>query len=269
MNEPLIIGLFLLIGVLTGMSSSMLGFGGGFLVVPTLFWTFRLMGLPEAIIMPLAVGTSLSIMVVTASNSAYRHYRKGSMHWPSCLRLLPGIVIGSLLAVRLMPYLDENVLRYTFAFLLLCVLIYSIAKKSLKHIELSTEPLLPKWPVFLTVGGFTGLLAASLGIGGSMITVPFFRRLKLPMARASGMASILALPVALVGALGHLFATQHVPGFPKHTMGYVFFPALIGAALGALIGVPIGVRLVYRIPDGLLAKAYFVIIVVVLIAMVV
>lgn len=269
MNDLWMIGLFLVIGVVTGMSSSMLGFGGGFLVVPTLFWSFRLMGLPEAIIMPLAVGTSLAIMVVTVSNSAYRHYRKGSMHWPLCLRLMPGVIVGSLLAVELMPYLGENVLRYTFSFVLLCTLVYSFFKKSHAHIDSSEETLVPSWPLFLSFGGLTGLLATSLGIGGSMLTVPFFRRLKMPMARASGMAAILALPVAIVGALGHVFAKHYVPGFPAHAVGYVYVPALIGAALGVLVGVPIGVRLVYRIPDGVLAKAYFVIVSAVFIAMIV
>ncbi|MDO7559918.1 MAG: TSUP family transporter, partial [Paracoccaceae bacterium] len=53
-------------GAATGLLAGMFGVGGGAISVPILFFTFGELGSPPEIAMPLAVGTSLAIIVPTS-----------------------------------------------------------------------------------------------------------------------------------------------------------------------------------------------------------
>lgn len=72
-------------GAVTGVLAGLFGVGGGAITVPVLFEVFRLLGTEPEIAMPLAVGSSLAIIIPTSIRSALGHYRKGAVD-PSVLR---------------------------------------------------------------------------------------------------------------------------------------------------------------------------------------
>ena len=91
-------------GTISATLAGLLGVGGGIVIVPVLFNVFPLFGIPEAIQMKLAVGTSLATIVPTSIVSARKHRAKGAMDmdllrsiWPS---MAAGVVLGTLLAVH-------------------------------------------------------------------------------------------------------------------------------------------------------------------------
>lgn len=57
-------------GAVTGVLAGLFGVGGGAITVPLLFDVFGRIGVEEAVRMPLAVGTSLAIIVPTSIRSA-------------------------------------------------------------------------------------------------------------------------------------------------------------------------------------------------------
>ncbi|SDI98422.1 sulfite exporter TauE/SafE family protein [Natribacillus halophilus] len=69
---------FSLIGVLIGMTSSLFGFGGGFIVVPILY-AFLPDTIPADYVMHTAIGTSLAVMIINSFNSTLNHARKGNV----------------------------------------------------------------------------------------------------------------------------------------------------------------------------------------------
>ncbi len=80
-----------------GLLSGMLGVGGGQVVVPGLLYIFHLKGVPPAIAVHLALGTSLATIVITSISSAISHNRRGSVSWNLVRRLTPGIVLGAVI----------------------------------------------------------------------------------------------------------------------------------------------------------------------------
>ena len=66
-------------GTISGTLAGLLGVGGGIVIVPVLFNVFPLFGIPEAVQMKLAVGTSLATIVPTSIVSARKHRAKGAM----------------------------------------------------------------------------------------------------------------------------------------------------------------------------------------------
>ena len=60
----------LITGGIAGVLAGLLGVGGGIVIVPVLFWIFDILGVPDAVAMHLAVGTSLSTIIATSISSA-------------------------------------------------------------------------------------------------------------------------------------------------------------------------------------------------------
>ena len=73
-----IIFLLLAFGCLSGFFAGLLGAGGGMIIVPLLFFAFKLAGYSSDVLMHLAVGTSLAIIFPTSIISAYTHYKIGN-----------------------------------------------------------------------------------------------------------------------------------------------------------------------------------------------
>ena len=75
----LLIPLLLATGAFAGLLAGLLGVGGGIVIVPILYHLFTGFGVETALAMPLAVGTSLSTIVLTSIVSARKHYAKGGV----------------------------------------------------------------------------------------------------------------------------------------------------------------------------------------------
>ena len=76
-------------GALTGVLAGLFGVGGGAVIVPILFEVFGILGIDDEVRMPLAVGTSLAIIIPTSIRSFRGHYLKGAVDM-SVLRGLGG-----------------------------------------------------------------------------------------------------------------------------------------------------------------------------------
>lgn len=78
--DLLAIGAILLVaGALTGVLAGLFGVGGGALMVPVLFEVFGMLDVPDETRMPLAVGTSLAIIIPTSIRSWLSHRARGAV----------------------------------------------------------------------------------------------------------------------------------------------------------------------------------------------
>src|SRR6516164_1070907 len=66
-------------GACSGVLAGLFGVGGGTVMVPVLYEVFSLYGVPDDVLMPLCVGTSLAVIVPTSISSFIGHYRKGAV----------------------------------------------------------------------------------------------------------------------------------------------------------------------------------------------
>jgi uncharacterized protein len=97
------------VGFLTGL----FGVGGGFLIVPALV---LLLGLS----MPVAVGTSLVVIVLNSAAGLVAH-AGADIDWPLAATFTVAAVVGSLAAARLAPRVPAGALRRWFAYLVFVV----------------------------------------------------------------------------------------------------------------------------------------------------
>src|SRR5207237_10890377 len=89
-------------GAATGIFAGMFRVGVGAIIIPVLYEVFRITGVPEAVRMPLCVGTSLAIIIPT-SISSYRAHRSRGAADTAVLKqwMVPtviGVILGSIVA---------------------------------------------------------------------------------------------------------------------------------------------------------------------------
>src|SRR5579862_905587 len=104
----------ILLGLVAGFLSGLLGIGGGVITVPALYYTFILQGHSEHP-MQIAVATSLAAVLITTSVATFVHMRNGKhIILPILGYLLPGLIIGCISGAELAHYLPTTKLRMIF-----------------------------------------------------------------------------------------------------------------------------------------------------------
>lgn len=242
---------YLLIGAFAGSMSGLLGVGGGLVVVPALVLVFRHLGMPPAYLMHMAAGTSLAIMIVTTFSALLAHLGKQASVWPILQRLLPGVVIGTIVGALLADQLASHVLR-----IVLGVFILIVGMRVALLVKPKPQRTLPgRWGLW-GVAFFIGAKSGLLGIGGGAVTVPFLTRCNVPLRDTMGISVAVGFVVSVVGTLSFLATGLNEPHLPPWSTGYVYWPGFLGVALATPIFAAFGTRMAYRLPTHLLKRIF-------------
>jgi len=242
---------YLALGAFAGVMAGLLGVGGGLVIVPVLAWIFRGQQINDALIMHLAIGTSLATIVVTSMSSVRAHHRRGAVLWPVVWQLTPGIVIGAWLGAAVADALPSAVLSKVFAvFVLLVAAQMAFGAKPAPHRGL------PGAPGMWLTGGVIGGVSAIVGIGGGSLTVPFLTWCNTAMRQAVATSAACGLPIAVAGALGFIVTGLNAAHLPAWSLGYVYGPALVGVAAASMVSAPLGAKLAHTLPTETLKKVF-------------
>ena len=245
---------YLLLGAIAGSLAGLLGVGGGLVIVPVLAALFLSADIPSAIIMHLALGTSLATIAITSVSSAWAHHRYGAVLWPVFLRLSPGIVIGAWLGAAAADQLPSAVLQKMFGvFELLVAVQMGFSVQAVAHRALPGK--------FITgiAGMVIGSVSAIVGIGGGTLTVPFLHWCNVNMRKAVATSAACGFPIAVAGALGYIVAGWNNTALPDGASGYVYWPAFAAISVASLLFAPLGAKLAHTIPVALLKRIFAVV----------
>jgi len=117
------------VGLVTGIASSILGVGGGVIMVPVLVLGF---GFSQHA----AEGTSLAVVIPTALIGALRHHSAGYTDWRTGLLLGGSGVAGGLLGARIALGLDALLLQRLFGVLLLLMVARTVWPRPRPEVEI-------------------------------------------------------------------------------------------------------------------------------------
>ncbi len=255
------VGLLLLAGgIAAGAFGSLLGLGGGLLIVPLLTIGF---GLP----LREAVGVSLVCVIVTSSASAgvYLQRRQANLRLGMVLELFTGVgaVIGGAIAFLI----DERLLAGLFAAILAYVAFTMLrgvrragtapspedaspAGEEVLEIDLvpdedarTVDPdagslgLRPaaaaRMPLAATVSVGAGVASALLGIGGGLVKVPLMHLvLEVPLRISTATSNLMVGITASTSAIVYLLRG----GIDAYAAGPTAVGVFIGASLGSRLG---------------------------------
>ena len=112
MSATVIISL-LVIGVLAGVLSGLIGVGGGVIMIPLLVFV---LGYSQHS----AQGTSLAVLAIPVTFlAAYNYYAEGYINWKFALIIALGFVVGGYFGSKLAISIDQSLLKKIFGVILL------------------------------------------------------------------------------------------------------------------------------------------------------
>ena len=195
--------LHVLLGLVAGMASALLGIGSGVVVVPVLT---GFLGIP----MKRAVGISIvTVFGVVCVGVASEVISTANIQWLPVLVLAIGAQVGVRIGGLIGPRISEKVLRWAFVALLTltALKLAQIIPGGSSFGLFSQEQIWSAWSlVVMALGALAGLLSVLLGIGGGIVVVPgllfLVDGLVFQAARATSLAMI--IPTALTGVFVHV-----------------------------------------------------------------
>ncbi len=233
------------VGVGVGFLAGLLGIGGGIVLVPTLaayshyFYGDRI---TDDVLMHTVLGTSLAIIIPTGLSSARAQIKRKAVDWDAIKRLIPGLLVGVTIGVIVAAKLDGAALQIIFA-LGMYGIAALIARTPAPH---QVYPKLLSWPVVLPMSGSVGVLATLLGLGGSIINIPYMTYAGLPLHRAIATGSVLGVLVSAPAAFGFMLTGMQVEGLPPEMLGFINMKAWICIVPFSMLIAPLGVKVSHK-----------------------
>lgn len=109
------IALYLILGVIAGILSGLLGIGGGIIIIPALVYIFHFT-------QHQAQGTTLALMIPPIGlMAAYVYYSKGYVNIKVAALICIGFFIGGFFGGKISENLSDNTLQKIFAVLLFLI----------------------------------------------------------------------------------------------------------------------------------------------------
>lgn len=241
---------FFVVGILAGIVGGLLGTGGCVLMMPVIRFGFDFAP-------ALAVGTTLTAVVFTASSGALRHLKMGNVDKQTAgltgYSGVLGVIIGSIVFNYIKNYgaLIDLIIGVAFIMVTLRMLYEGITglKAGSAPPPPAGEPTLEGSPLKKSVlGSAIGFLTGIIGLGGGYALVPSFHYLlKAPMKFAIGTSMASFVWIALVGAVFKFYQQA------------VNIPVAVILGTGAAIGAIYGATLVARFKPATLKTLFGVI----------
>jgi hypothetical protein len=226
-------------GVGIGVLGTLIGAGGGWMIVPLLLLGFHFT--PQQ-----AVGTSLAVVFLNALSGSIAYMAQGRVLYRMGVAFASATIPGALLGAWLVQYLDPRWFSVLFGGFLLCIAVFLHRGQLLflsrkagegegpRDIQSSRSPTLR---LGVVISFMVGILSSLFGVGGGIIHVPFLIVvLNVPVHAATATSHFVLAITSLTGSL--VFLRQ----------GQVHLTAAASMGLGVLIGAQGGALLSTRMP---------------------
>ncbi|WP_299743680.1 sulfite exporter TauE/SafE family protein [Rossellomorea sp. y25] len=262
------------IGLLAGAIGSLVGLGGGVIIVPALIYFGTYTSLIEEMNPQTAVGTSLVIMIFTGLSSTLAYLKHKTVDYKSGLIFFAGSGPGSILGAWVNKGLNMESFNLYFGIFMILIAIILMVRNKLKPIEKFKDASFQRkftdpagktfrygYPPLLggAIAFVVGFTSGLFGIGGGSLMVPAMILVFLfPPHVAVATSMFMIFLSALVGSGTHIML-----GNVKWLYALALIPgAWIGAKSGAylntkleskvlvsilrIILILIGIRLIYQ-----------------------
>lgn len=244
---------FVLLGVFVGTYGTLVGAGGGFILVPILLLFFA-----SQFSTTQASGTSLFVVLCNGVSATIAFVRQKKIDYATGLRFAAATVPSAFIGGQIASYFGGTAFRLTFGILLIGVAIFLNLRPDPKKAHALADPDKPLPPGFvrraITIANGTrydyafnmrsgilfsfgiGFLSSVLGVGGGIFMVPAMVFLfGFPAHLAAATSSFVLVFTALSGTISHLLN------------GNVLFGPAIAMSAGVIVGAQLGAAISQRV----------------------
>ena len=239
-------------GAVTGVLAGLFGVGGGAITVPILHEVFLILGIAPDVAMPLAVGTSLAIIIPTSLQSARGHHARGAVDTALVRAWALPVLVGVSAGVWIARFAPPQVFQAVFV----AVASVNAVKLFFGRDSWRVAPEMPQGPLLRVYGLIVGLASALMGIGGGAISNLILTLHGRPIRNAVATSAAVGVIVSIPGAAGYVWAGWGRAGLPPLSLGFVSLMAFAVIVPTTLMTTPIGVRLAHTMPKRRLEIAF-------------
>ena len=225
------------ITLLVGVLASMIGLGGGFLMVPIFVLIFDL---PVKI----AIGTSTLVVTFVGLSSAISYNKRKLIDYGLVIPLAIGVVLGAQIGAMSTLSISGDALKRLIGFIFISISIIMALRKE----KVNEGPYRISKSLLLVSGLLIGAYSGLLGMGGGVLMVPLLNLLGAPIHFAVATSSAITFFAGFSGATRHLIMDQI-----DVKIGLV-------SSLGVIIGAQIGPKIAVKLESGTL-KSFFALII--------
>jgi len=233
---------FLVLGFVAGAYGTLVGIGGGLLVVPVLIFAHYP---PKD-----AAGTSMVVVLANAASGSVTYLRQARVHLRAAFVFAVAGIPGALLGGLVDQYVPQRLFSLLFGVLLAFVAVRIFVSrgpgvKSNSSSATTANTSAFSTPIAAIVGFLAGFVASVFGVGGGLIFVPTMVYVFgfLPHVATATSTFIIAL-TAIFGTASHAY---------YHDIRWG--PALAIAG-GAIVGAQVGARIAPRIHHSQLIRLF-------------
>lgn len=228
----------IVIGFVVGMIGTLIGSGGGFLLVPILLLLHPDLGTAAV------TGISLAVVFFNAFSGSLAYARMGRIDFRSgivfAIAALPGAVLGALAT----GFIPRRVFDAAFGCLMIAASVYLVLTSG-KKVE-RQKPGRRNLKLGAAISTGVGLLSSLLGIGGGIIHVPALTyALNFPVHVATATSHFVLSITTLVATLIH-WRNGTLDGH---------FVTILWISAGAIVGAQAGAKLSLRMKGSWILRA--------------
>lgn len=242
----------LLVGVLVGLMSSVLGLGGGIIIVPALSIYFGFTHQE-------AIATSLFTIVLVSIMNTIRFQRQKMVDWGITMQIILFSSLFSFIAGITAIYLPEKLLVIVFILYLLYMSVKTYLLRTPHH-HTATHGKLKAWTA-LKIGSISGFIAGVTGIGGGGITTPMLlANGRVPSERIVPISNAVMIFTTLFSSFAFALSKVQNPVAGQIGRIHTIFAAVIflSALPTALLGTKLQKYIPLKLRKNLLAAFLFV-----------
>jgi uncharacterized protein len=233
-------------GFLIGGLGTLIGVGGGFIMMPVLLLVYP-QASPETI-----TSISLAVIFFNALSGSWAYSKMKRIDYKSGLVFAAATIPGAILGALTSNYIPRRLFNLFFGLLMIVAAVYMFMRRTArakgdveKGEHITTRTLVEKngtvhtysfnARIGIVLSVFVGYLSSMLGIGGGIIHVPaLIRLLNFPVHIATATSHFILVIMALTGTVVHIATGSFSQGGISQT---------ILLAIGVLIGAQAGARL--------------------------
>lgn len=237
-----------LIGAVSAIFGSLVGLGGGIVIVPSLV----LLGpslFGETIPSQHAVGTSLAVLIFTALSATMAYKKQGKVDFRTGWLFFATSGPAAMAGAAVTNYIPQGPFQLSFGLFMLAMFGLMVARERMKPLQIQwsiqrtftdasgqTYTYGYNIALALTIGAGVGIASGMFGIGGGSLFVPMMVLLfRFPPHLATATSMFVILLSSILGSTVNLWN--------GNIDGYLFLALAPGAIIGGRIGVVIASKL--------------------------
>ncbi|TRW24429.1 sulfite exporter TauE/SafE family protein [Flavobacterium zepuense] len=258
--------ILILAGFIIGTCGTLIGAGGGFILVPLLLIFYPQLG-PE-----LTTAISIAVVALNAISGTIAYARSGRIDYSAGLVFAAYTIPGSILGVITVKYIPKELFNIVFGILLLTLAVYLFLKNKKniggmvmpsptngrrQHVLIDNEGITYRYCYNSIYGNIisvvVGYISPLLGIGGGIIHVPaMVNWLKFPVRIATATSHFILAVMATVSVITHTFQGTYKSPETVHMILFLAIGVVPGAQLGAMLSHKIKSHVILQVLAGCL-----------------